>query len=76
MNVQSSQKMDVPRPVYNWLLIVKAELRVARGHNVTWPDVFDWLMAQHQEEETAALTAEAQRVESAVMADRARRAAR
>ena len=46
--MQPSLKMDVPRPVYDWLLTVKTELRLARGHNVTWPDVFDWLMEQHQ----------------------------
>ena len=41
-------KMDVPQPVYNWLLIVKAELSGARQRQVTWPEVFEWLKSQQQ----------------------------
>ena len=41
-------KMDVPQPVYNWLLIVKAELSGARRRNVTWPEVFEHLKEQQQ----------------------------
>ena len=40
--------MDVPRPVYDWLLIVKNELRIARQREVTWPEVFEYLKAQQQ----------------------------
>lgn len=41
-------KMDVPYPVYNWLLTVKLELRKARQRDVTWPEVFEYVQAQQQ----------------------------
>ena len=41
-------KMDVPQPVYNWLLLVKAELSGARRRNVTWPEVFEYVKQQQE----------------------------
>ena len=39
-------KMDVPGPVYHWLLGIKTQLRIERGRNVTWPEVFEYVQQQ------------------------------
>lgn len=41
-------KMDVPQPVYDWLLTIKTQLRIRRGRNVAWPEVFEYIQQQHQ----------------------------
>ena len=42
------RKMDVPEPVYEWMQVIKGELRIARRRNVTWAEVWEHIMEQQQ----------------------------
>lgn len=44
----STTKMDIPRPVYNWLLTVRTDLCIAREREVKWAEVLEHVMATYQ----------------------------
>lgn len=48
MMMVPGRKMDIPGPVVEWLITVKNELAIARGRTVTWPEVFEHVMAQQR----------------------------
>lgn len=52
-------KMDVPQPVYDWLLTVRTDLRIARVRQVTWPEVLEHVMRQYQAVDQAGCHAKA-----------------
>ena len=55
-----ARKMDVPDPIYQWLLRLKGELSVARGRNVTYPEVWEHVKTDYEAEQArrAALLAD------------------
>lgn len=45
--------MDVPEPVYLWLLRLKSQLTAERGRVVTYPEVWEYVKAAYEAQEVA-----------------------
>ena len=47
----TTTKMDIPRPVYNWLLTVRTDLAIAKERDVKWAEVLEHVKDVYQGKE-------------------------